>query len=137
MVKQHEDDIPTLMRAIRTAIDRPTNSPFGKTKVIVSTAGRTGHPDIGVQKCSMRFNRIVAREAHAQGFAVLEREEIEHRFLFKSEVYPNYRTTKPGLHLDSPGPQIVATSLLEMISCLRANGEARNFSINGANWSAQ
>ena len=56
-----------------------------------------------------------------QGFAVLEREEIERRLLFKGEHYIPTRNMKPNLHLESPAPNIIATALLTLISCLKKN----------------
>ena len=66
-------------------------------------------------ECTWKFNRAVAREAHRVGFTVLEREEIERRYLFK--MNSNY-----AMHLNAPAPQIVGTSLLSLISCLARNG---------------
>ena len=45
--------------------------------------GRTGAQNHDYDLCSWRFNRAVAKEAHRHGFNVLEREEIERRYLFK------------------------------------------------------
>ena len=74
-----------------------------------------------VNECSWRFNRILTHEAHKQGFAVLEREEIERRLLFKAEHYIPTRNMKPNLHLETPAPNIIATALLTLISCLKKN----------------
>ena len=71
--------------------------------------------------CIWRFNRMVAQEAHKQGFVVFEREEIERRLLFKSEHYDPTKVLKFALHLENPAPNIIATSLLTLISCLRKN----------------
>jgi hypothetical protein len=122
MIKQHEEDLPKLMKAVKTAIERQDTMYGQKTIVIVSTAGRSSYTsDTRWDQCTWRYNRILAHEAHKHGFAVLEREEIERRLLFKSEHYFETRTTKPVLHLEAPSPQIVATSLLTLISCLRKN----------------
>lgn len=81
-----------------------------------------GNPDPRIDACSWRFNRLLAKAAHTQGFVVLEREEIERRLQFKSEHNPVFKSMKPGLHLENPSPQIIATSLLSLISCLRRGG---------------
>lgn len=120
-IKRHEEDIPLLMKAVKTAVDRhPTQSGL-PTIVIVSTAGRAGNPEPKINQCAWRYNRILAHEAHKHGFVVLEREEIERRLLFKSEHYPESSSIWPKLHLDPPSPQIIGTSLLALISCLRKN----------------
>jgi len=120
LIEKHEKDLPKLMTGIREAIERP-NARGTKTQVILVTGGRIGNPDHALDQCSWRFNRVAAREAHAQGFSVFEREEIERRLLFKSEHYVAHRTMKPQLHLENPAPQIIATALLGLISCLRKN----------------
>ena len=77
--------------------------------------------DFKIDRCSWIFNRVLAYEAHKAGFVVFEREEIERRLLFKSEHYGDYRTMHPKLHLESPAANIVATSLLTLITCLTKN----------------
>lgn len=62
------------------------------------------------------MNRIAAHQAHLNGFPVLEREEIEHRLLFKSEFTPYHKNINTHIHLDIPGPQIVSTALLAMVN---------------------
>ena len=83
--------------------------------------GRTGNDEYLQDECIWRFNRILTHEAHKQGFAVLEREEIERRLLFKAEHYIPTRNMKPNLHLETPAPNIIATALLTLISCLKKN----------------
>jgi hypothetical protein len=139
LVAQHKKDLKTLMRAIRTAVDRnkasgsstdtgtevpsPTLLP---TTVVIQLAGRVGNSDPVPDRCSRTFNRLAAYEAHLQGFLVLEREEIERRLLFKSEYYEEVKFTKNNLHLENPAPNIIGTSLLTMISCLQRNGSDFN-----------
>jgi hypothetical protein len=127
-VLRHESELPMFMKAVRVAIDRHNTTTGKKTVVIASTAGRGGNIDHQggnldnvVHQCSWRFNRIMAHEAHKQGFVVFDREEIERRLLFKSEHYIKTRNMKPILHLDMPAPNIIATALLTLISCLRKN----------------
>ena len=121
MITRHEQDIPILMKAVKTAIERHTADSGVNTVVIVSTAGRVGNPDPRFDQCSWRYNRILTHEAHKHGFVVLEREEIERRLLFKSEHYAATKTMKVALHLEAPAAQIIGTALLALISCLRKN----------------
>lgn len=120
MIQKHERDLNILMKRIREAIER-TPSKFPRTQVIYQAPGRGGVTDAREDACSRHFNRVAVKEAHVQGFPVFEREEIERRLLFKSEYYTEHRTIKNNLHLDGPGPNIVATSLLALISCLSRN----------------
>jgi hypothetical protein len=132
LIENHENDLPQMMKAIRTAIDRPLDDPnleTPKTTVIIMTAGRIGNQESDLDRCIWKFNRIATKEAHAHGFIVLEREEIERRLLFKSEHWKEYRSMKFELHLANPSAQIIATSLLSLISCLKKNlvGEESKF----------
>ena len=120
MVHKHLEEIPLYMAAVRKAVDRRRGVGH-HTTVIMVTSGRLGGPDHESDLCIRRFNRVAARAAHDQGFAVLEREEIERRLMFKSEYYDKVASMKLKLHLDNPAPQIVATSLLGLISCLAQN----------------
>ncbi len=123
MILQHETQIPILFDAVKTAVNRPRGDSKPQTTVIISTAGRLLTKDPRSDHCTWRFNRIAAHEAHKHGFTVFEREELEHRFLFKSEHAPaELVSVQPDVHLDIPGPQIIATALLNMISCLALNG---------------
>jgi hypothetical protein len=133
-IAQHERDLVSLFDAIKRAITRPTvdnKPPSGpETIVIISTAGRIGTDDTALDHCTWRWNRQLALEAHKAGFPVFEREEIERRLLFKSDTHLDRhqgRYIKPNMHLAAPSPQIVATSLMAMISCLRsARGQGAN-----------
>lgn len=125
MIATHKADIKTLMKAVRTAIDRTPDS-MPRTKVIVQLAGRGGGSHITMDHCSRTFNRVAAYEAHLQGFPVLEREEIERRLLYKSEYFEEVRFLKPILHLENPAPNIVGTSLLALVARLRRNGTDYN-----------
>lgn len=120
MVDAHERDLPVLMNAVKLAINRPPPN-LPRTLVIFQLPGRAGGSDARQDHCSRHYNRMLARAAHEEGFVVLEREEIERRLLFKSEFYKDHRSMKPSLHLESPGPNIVATSLLGLVSCLNLN----------------
>ena len=99
--------------------------------------GRAGGSEYAIDQCSWRFNRMLAHEAHKQGFAVLEREEIERRLLFKAEHYVPTRNMKPNLHLENPSPNIVATALLTLISCLKKNESSTFIQVKSSSLSSQ
>lgn len=117
MIERHIDDIPRLMKSIRTAIERPGEN---RTRLVIVLTSGAGGVENGtfIDECILRFNRATAEEAHKQGFAVLERGEIERRLLVKSKYAKN-----PFLsivtHLQQPAMAIVATSLLKLITCLK------------------
>jgi hypothetical protein len=126
MIAQHKRDLKTLMKAVRTAVDRtPPHMP--RTTVIIQLAGRAGNSDPKIDHCSRTMNRVAAYEGHLQGFAAFEREEIERRLLFKSEYFRDVSYIKPILHLESPAANIVGTSLIALIGCLKRNGSDYNF----------
>jgi hypothetical protein len=133
-VEYHESLLPTAMQAMKTAVNRPlpdgTPIPADKqTVVIIATSGRIGNPDLNLDNCIWRFNRQLSIEAHKVGFPVFDREEIERRLLRKSDSFLGKHTgknIKPNMHLPAPGPQIVATALLAMISCLRRDAKPEN-----------
>eukprot|EP00981_Chlorochromonas_danica_P007844 scaffold1884_cov343-Ochromonas_danica.AAC.61 len=121
MVSKHLGEIGRLMEAVQRALDRlPEDVP--RTTVIFQLPGRAGNSDPWGDSCSRIFNRLLSYQSHQFGFAVFEREEIERRLLTRSEFYIDHRTIKNSLHLDNPGPNIVGTSLLGLISCLARNG---------------
>ena len=128
MLQQHLDDIPKLMKAIFKAVTHPVRNDLppngaGKvtqpTTVVIVTSGGVGMFEKGssIDECILRFNRATVEAAHAHGFAVLERGEIEHRLMFKS-----YYSAKPFLknemHLPQPAQNLVATTLLNLMTCL-------------------
>ncbi len=127
LIQKHESQVKVLLAAVQGAVNRTRSDGKPKTTVIVSTSGRQLSGDPRSDRCVWRFNRIVAHEAHKQSFIVFEREEIEHRLLFKSEFSITENVVvKPDMHLEVPAPQILATSLLHMISCLELNGTAKH-----------
>lgn len=117
MIARHEKDLQVMVKRIQQAVQR-TPAHLPRTLVVYQLPGRAGGSDARQDRCSREFNRILAREAHAEGYAVLEREELERRLLFRSEFLKDHRTIKPNLHLEAPAPNIVATSLLYLLSCL-------------------
>lgn len=125
MIENHKRDLKTLMKAVRTAIDRTPPS-IPRTTVIIQLAGRAGGAEPKRDHCSRTMNRVAAYEAHQQGFVVFEREEIERRLLYKSEYYDGVSFIKPLLHLEAPGANIVGTSLLALVACLKRNGTDYN-----------
>jgi hypothetical protein len=121
MIKKHEADLIPMFEGITRAMNRiPAHLP--RTTVIIQLPGRHGNSDIRGDACSRSFNRVLARLAHKYHYVVFEREEIERRLLMKSEYFIDYRTIKAILHLEQPGPAIVGTALLGLISCLARNG---------------
>jgi hypothetical protein len=116
LIEKHIENIPKLMSSIRTAIERAT---VNKTQqVVVVTSGFTGMANASaVDECVSRVNRVAADEAHKQGFAVLERGEIERRFMYKS-----YQSREPivvsEMHLTQPVQNLVSTCLLKLFTCL-------------------
>jgi len=124
MIEAHAASLDKLMKAVRVAVDRPTNA-SAPTMVIVVTSGSVGMAKgDNINNCILRLNRLAVAAAHAQGFAVLERGEIERRLLFKS-----LHTKGPfefETHLTQPAQNIIATCLLSMMTCLdrEANSSA-------------
>jgi hypothetical protein len=131
MIAQHKRDVKALMKHVREAVDR-TPASMPRTKVIVQLAGRGGGSHSAMDKCSRTINRVSAYEAHLQGFAVLEREEIERRLLYKSEFFEGVSFIKSILHLENPAANIVGTSLLALIACLQRNGTDYNIKFRPA-----
>ena len=122
LIETHAIAIHKLMKAVRSAIDRPTNAST-PTLVVISTSGAVGllnkaeqYKADGINNCILRFNRIVAEAAHAHGFAVLERGEIERRLLYKSIQFRG--PFEIETHLAQPAQNIIATCLLSMFNCL-------------------
>lgn len=115
-VQQHAQDVHKLFQAIRTAVTRPNVH----TTVIVSTAPRVMTGNNKADRCVYRLNRIIAREAHRNRFVVLEREEMEHRIMFKTEASEDLKDVVEVA--EPPTNHIIATSLLSLISCLQKNG---------------
>ena len=120
MVDRHIAGIPHLMAAIRAAVDRPG---VNRTQmVILVTSGSSGITNAStVDDCILRVNRVAAIEAHKRGFAVLERNEIERRLMYKS-VHSTEPFIVPEMHLAQPAQNLVATCLLKLITCLGSTG---------------
>ena len=121
MIKRHEADLVTMVEKITEAVQR-TPADFPRTTVIFQLPGRAGGSDYRQDHCTRSFNRLLAKEAHKGGYTVIEREELERRYLYKSEFFADFRSVKPNLHLEAPAPNIIATSLLGLIGCLQRNG---------------
>ena len=58
--------------------------------------------------------------AHKYGFAVLDRGEIERRFMYKS-LYSDNAFIQEDMHLPMPAQTIIATCLLNMFTCLSSD----------------
>lgn len=105
------------MKEVKDALNR---RPDSNTTVIVLTSGVTYQPQgEAMDSCISRLNRITANAAHEQGFAVLERGEIERRLMFKS-MHMDNPFINPEIHLTQPIQNIIATCLLQMLNCLEA-----------------
>lgn len=138
-IAHHEKQIKTFLMAVKAAVTRTEKQYFNSsqavtTTVIISTTSRSLVGNAKADRCIWKLNRIAAKEAHQLGFNVFEREEIEHRLLFKSEHIVSLHNSGAGANVSvvpkiitplydaiftAPAPQIVATSLLEMIGCLQ------------------
>ena len=70
-----------------------------------------------MEQCILRMNRAAAKAAHKYGFAVLERGEIERRFMLKS-LGTATPLIAPDMHLAQPVQNIIATCLLNLLTCL-------------------
>lgn len=123
LVDRHIASFEKLMKAVRVAVNRPTNA-SSHTQVVVVTSGSIGMKSKGddIDNCILRMNRAAAAAAHSQGFAVLERGEIERRLLFKSlhSIGPFTIET----HLTEPAQNIIATCLLALLTCLGKSAES-------------
>jgi hypothetical protein len=131
MVDQHVKDLKKLFSTIRNAtviannkIDNKNNR--GTKAVIVVTSGATGMPNgTEMDECILKFNRAAADAAHAHGFAVLERGEIERRLMYKS-LHTENGFLEVNMHLTQPAQNIIATCLLDMITCLNGTSMAKD-----------
>ena len=120
MVNRHLADIPKLMAAVRRAVDISNKKTTQGTKmVIVLTSGNTGMANTArIDECILRLNNAVSSAAHAYGFAVLERGELERRLMYKS-VQAEEPRLEVDMHLPQPAQNIIATCLLHLMNCLR------------------
>jgi hypothetical protein len=114
-IDRHVSGIPRLMREIKQAINR---RPSFNTTVIIVTSGATMWKNgEAMDGCIDRINRVAVDAAHEQGFAVLERGEIERRLMYKS-LYSSNPAILPEIHLTQPAQNIIATCLLHLLNCL-------------------
>ena len=125
LINSHASLVSVLMRDIKEAItnnivnvsskhDNTTKRKANITQVLVTTTGMTFIPRVDI--CINQFNRIILDEAHKQGFPVLDKAEIERRLVSRSLGHPK-PAIKNSVHLDKPGPAIISTALLHIISC--------------------
>lgn len=129
MIEDQLRQIPKLMAAIRRAVD-PANSqkndPNSKarnpTMVIIVTSGGSGMGDKGIMidACVNRFNRATVKAAHEQGFAVLDRGEIERRLMHKSS-FTDSPILIAEMHLPQPAQNIIATTLTHLMTCMNSS----------------
>ena len=120
LIKAHIASIPELMKSIRRAIERPG---VNRTRaVVIVTSGINGLDKTHlINECVVRINRAATDEAHKQGFAVLDRGEIERRLMHKS-LESATPLIKIDTHLGQPSQSIVATCLLKILTCLERVG---------------
>ena len=92
------------------------------TQVIVVTSGAVykNHGTTSLDECILRMNRASVDLAHKYNFAVLERGEIERRFMYKS-LYTDKPVVLEDMHLPMPIQTIVATTLLNLMTCLSSD----------------
>ena len=135
MIKKNVEDFDKLMNSARKAVnrrfvhDRDKGKPKPATRVIVVTSGATYSENVGAERmehCILHMNRAAAKAAHKYGFAVLERGEIERRFMLKSLATATPLLT-PEMHLAQPVQNIIATCLLNMLTCL--SGDATKMGV--------
>lgn len=124
MISKAERNIPPLLNSFVISTSQYSNvsTYSGKTnsRNIVSLASRSIFSDHRSEVCTWKLNRMLAYEAHAHNVVVLEREEIEHRLLFRSEQTENPLVRSSYL-LETPAPQIVTASLLSILTCIENN----------------
>jgi hypothetical protein len=102
LMAEHETDLNKLFDAIKAAVERPplpfessgadSSSSGGAnskkhhrtdaTTVVIVTSSKA---EVETNWCMYHWNRVVSNAAHVRGFVVFDREELEHRLLFKSE----------------------------------------------------
>lgn len=129
--KTSENMIHTFMTAVKDVVTANRAKNDLNTTVILSLAGRNHLDNHDSNVCTWHMNRIFSFGAHYQGFPVLEREELEFRLLFKSEHSPHPFIKPKSLMNTPPAPQIIATSLLTIYSCMKAN---ITFSLTNSHW---
>lgn len=121
------DDLISLIAAIQAFMKRIKDKKHELPLIVFMTAGRLyNFKEDSLQqniydKCIRSFNRQVSKLVHKHNFLLFEREEIETRLLYKIEHSPELRSGDyaTSMHLIRPAPQIVTTSLLAMLACLR------------------
>lgn len=140
MLEDHLAGVHKLMAAIRRAVDHPgpplkegENDRRKPVTVVIVTSGSSGMGENGtsIDDCILRFNRVAERAAHDQGFAVLERGEIERRLMYKS-VYSESPILAPDMHLPQPGQNIIATCLTHLFTCLNATARSTHNNNNSS-----
>lgn len=126
LIQNHKQDIWKLMATIRTAIDtrlideeQPT-----ETTVIVLTSGYEYQHE-RMDRCIQYLNRVTTEAARSYGFAVLDRSEIERRWMVEA-MYAENPYFAPNIHLGLPVQNIIATLLLQLYHCIHASGLSKS-----------
>jgi hypothetical protein len=111
----HVKQIEGLMDAVKEAMKRAGRS---KHSVLVVTAPRVVVGNYAADSCMWEVNRRIARAAHRRGFAVLEREEIEHRLGYRMEHSVDLFGREGFTPVEPPSAGVVTTTLVSMLQCL-------------------
>jgi hypothetical protein len=117
MIDKHVADLYKLMHAIKLAVEKSNAKGMGTKTVVVLTSGFNGEFSAEIDECILRMNRAASDAAHLNGFAVLERGEIEKRLMYKSLKAAN-PILHNEMHLSQPAQNIIATLLMELSACL-------------------
>jgi hypothetical protein len=127
--EKHREDVWKMMSKIREAVDAmPTGTTREQgsggqppvTYVILMTSGvvNAGPTFAQADVCIQIMNRLTMDAAYAFGFVVLDRGEIERRFMSKSLYYEKNPLFPTDMHLIQPSAHIISTALLQMINCI-------------------
>lgn len=119
-VDTQRQEIWKFMEVLRQAIDNPKVSfRVNPTTVVILATGSAGSraQKYKTDQCVQMINEEIFQAAHAFGFAVLDRYEIERRLLRRS-LYSKHAYLIDEMHLFQPAQSLVSTSLLYLYTCL-------------------
>jgi hypothetical protein len=111
-----ENNVTPFIKDLHALVTKFPTQPM----VIFSATSRNQFMDYNCDICTWRMNRKIAFEAHAQGYMVFEREEIEYRLFFKSEDAVEPWILARNLFY-FPVPQIVTSSFVSLLGCMERN----------------
>ncbi|KAJ1426220.1 hypothetical protein B484DRAFT_450822 [Ochromonadaceae sp. CCMP2298] len=113
--EKHIKEVEVLMDAVKRALQRAGRDRY---TVLVVTAPRVVVGNDAADRCTWEVNRRVAKAAHERGFAVLEREEIEHRLGYRMLHSADLHGRDGFQRLELPVAPVVTTTLVSMLQCL-------------------